>query len=347
MIKMFKYSHLTTKIRAMEGKMLTKEDYDQMVLKQSVKEVALYLKNNTYYASALEKLDENDVHRGYIEILLYRAVIVDALKIARYLKGNEKTIYRYVYRKQEIEDLKKILRTLQMGKSLEELDRNTLFISRHSVIDFTKSLKAKNIEQFLETIKNTNFYNILKPLIIDDNTIDIFSAEMALDMYFYRRVMKQVDTIVSGRDKEIVEQVFGLEAEFRNILWIYRGKKYYNTKKEMLYRYLIPYYKKIKSKDYSEMIESIEPDELFNILERGFFGKIINFNKENLENQFIGYLEKELKKNMRIYPFSIAPIIGYIYIKEVEIVNITTIIEGIRYKVSPNEIKKYLAGLAA
>lgn len=347
MFKIFKYSHLTTKIRAMQGKMLTKEDYEQMILKKSVKDVAIYLKNNTYYAQALEDLNENDVHRGHLEILLYRAVIVDALKIARYLKGHEKTIYRYVYRKQEIEDLKKILRTLQMGKSLDELDRNTLFISKHSVIDFTKSLKAKNIEEFVETVKGTNFYPILKPLIIDENTIDIFAAEMALDMYFFKRVMNQVETIVTGRDKIIVETAFGLEAEFRNLLWIYRGKKYYNINKEMLYRYLIPYRNKIKNKEYAKMIESQDEEELLEVLEKGFFSKIIDFREDNWESQFIGYLEKHQIKNMKLYPFSIAPIVGYIYVKEVEIINITTIIEGIRYKVSPTEIRKYLAGLAA
>ena len=49
MLGMFKYGDLSTKIRGMKGKMLTSYDYEQMMLKRNVNEVALYLKNNTYY----------------------------------------------------------------------------------------------------------------------------------------------------------------------------------------------------------------------------------------------------------------------------------------------------------
>ena len=144
MDQLFKYTSLATKIRAMKGKMLKEGDFRELMIKPNVKEAALYLKKHTYYSEALKDLDESDIHRGYLEILLYRAVITDALKIAKYLKGKEKLIYRFIYRRQEVEDIKRMLRTLRMGHPLSEIDRKTLFISRKSRIDFNKSLMATN-----------------------------------------------------------------------------------------------------------------------------------------------------------------------------------------------------------
>lgn len=344
MLKIFKYSHLSAKIRAMKGKMLSEDDYDKLIKKNNVSEVAAYLKYETYYSDALKDLNEADVHRGFLEILLYRAEITDSLKIARYLKGNYKTIYRFVYRKYEIEDLKKLLRTLQMGKSLTEIDRKILFISKHSKINFNETLKATNIRELVDSVKGTNFYNILNGLIIDDYHIDLFAAEMALDLYYFNKLIEQLHTIIGSGEKEIVTSIFGAEADLKNILWIYRAKKYYDTNKEMLYRYLIPLSYKLKKQELIKMVEANDIDELIAVVLETYYKKYLDDNPNLWEHQFLRYLLQIQDRNIIKSPYSLAPIIGYIVIKELEIRNIIAIIEGIRYKVEPLEIKQHLIG---
>ncbi|WP_273327584.1 V-type ATPase subunit [Vallitalea guaymasensis] len=343
MLATFKYSHLSTKIRAMKGKMLTKDDYEQLLLRNSVLEVAIYLKNNTYYNDFLQELNESNVHRGQVEMLLYKSIIREALKIGRYLKGNEKSVFRYIYRRQEIEDLKKMLRTLQMGGDIHQIDRRLFFINKYSVIDFNKLFAAKDIRTFVNGLKETNFYEILNPLIKDDNHIDLFSAEMALDMYYYKKLIAQPE-LVSGTDKKIANHIIGLEADLRNIMWVYRGKHYYNISKEILYRYHIPYRYKLSQKDLRLLINSTSVEEIMEILKKTPYNDILSSDEHYWEKEFYEYILNIHDKNINMYPFSIAPILGYMFAKEVEIMNITTIIEGIRYDVDPNKIKKFLIG---
>ncbi|MCT4686685.1 V-type ATPase subunit [Vallitalea sp.] len=343
MLATFKYSHLSTKIRAMKGKMLTKDDYEQLLLRNSVLEVAIYLKNNTYYNDFLQELNENNVHRGQVETLLYKSIISEALKIGRYLKGNEKSVFRYIYRRQEIEDLKKMLRILQMGGDIHQIDRRLFFINKYSVIDFNKLFAAKDIRTFVNGLKETNFYEILNPLIKDENHIDLFSAEMALDMYYYKKLIAQPE-LVSGTDKKIANLIIGLEADLRNIMWVYRGKHYYNISKEILYRYHIPYRYKLRQKDLRLLINSNSVDEIMEILKKTPYNDILSSDEHYWEKEFYEYILNIHDKNISMYPFSIAPIIGYMFAKEVEIMNITTIIEGIRYNVDSNKIKKFLIG---
>lgn len=340
-----KYGDLSTKIRAMKGKMLKEIDYDNLMNKANVKEIALYLKNHTYYKKALEDLDENDVHRGRLEVLLYRDVVRDALKIAKHLTGQEKRVYRYIYRRLEIEDVKKMLRYLHMGKSLEEVDRQTLFISRYSRIDFNKSLLATTIPELVESLSGTKFHTVLSPLITKDGSMDVFFAEMVLDLYYFQKTTKQVKKMDRGRDKELLEVLFGHEADIANIFWIYRTKRFYDLNRELVIRYLVPLTYKLNKDVLKEMVDARNVDELVGIVNKTFYGRIMDLASGKSELQYLKYMHRIQQRNMRFEPFTIAPIIGYMYLKEQEVRNITNIVEGIRYSVEPDAIREYLAGV--
>jgi len=342
---MIKYVDLSTKIRGMKGKMLTQEDFSLMMDKKSVKDVALYLKDSTYYKEALEDMNADEIHRGRLEVLLYRAVVKDALKIAKHLTGKEKKIYRYVYRKLEIEDIKKMLRTLSMNQPLSSLDRSTMFVSRYSKIDFNDSLEAKDIPALIETFKDTNFYVILKPLLTSTGDLDLFTAEMSLDMYYYNRTAKQMKKIAAEGDREILEDMFGREADFKNLYWIYRAMKHYGIPKEMIRRYIIPFHYKVKENTLNELLEAKNVDALIGMINKTYYGKYIDFSLETVEIQYLNHMHKIQEKSMRMEPFSIAPIIGYMFLKEMEVHNITNIVEGIRYSIQPDAIRQYLVSV--
>jgi V/A-type H+-transporting ATPase subunit C len=344
MQEIYKYGDLSTKIRVMKGRMLKVEDYKAMLLKRSVKEVALYLKNNTYYKKDLIELDENHVHRTRLEVLLYRSVVRDALKIAKHLNGNEKKIYRYIYRKLEVEDIKQMIRTLQMGRALSTLDRATLFVSRYSNIDFNQSLEATSITELVKTLSNSNFYRILHPLIDKDGNIDNFTAEMVLDDYYYQKSIKQIRKMALGKDKELLEEMFGLEIDFKNIFWILRAKKYYKLSREMIHRYIIPYHYKLRKELIDKMIDATDLDRLYKLIDSTYYAKVIDFRQDQLEYQFLNHMHKIQQRQMRNEAYSIAPIIGYMYLKELEVQNITNIVEGIRYGLDNASIQSYLAG---
>ena len=67
-------SHNATvaKIRAMYGNRLKQADYDELVNKSSVAEIAEYLKKNTHYGKMLSSIDTVNIHRGFLEDLLKR-----------------------------------------------------------------------------------------------------------------------------------------------------------------------------------------------------------------------------------------------------------------------------------
>lgn len=342
---LLKYASLSAKIHAMKSRLLTKDDFAQLVNMQNVSDIATYLVAHTSYKDALVPINLSDVHRGQIEVLLYHSVIEDSIRIEQHLSGNNKRLYRYFYRKLEIEDVKKMLRTLQMGEPLSELDETTLFISKYSRINFTESLAAKSVIALIDSLKNTNFYSILKPLIQSNGSIDMFAAEMALDLYYYQKTTNQVSKMLPGRDKKLLQEMFGLDQDFKNIMWVYRTKKVYNISREMMIRYVIPYFYKINLDVLTQMIDATSDEELIKIIKKTYYGQIIDFNSNYIEVQFLNFMNRHQRNLMKKYEFSIAPIVGYIYLKEMEALNIINIIEGIRYKIDSNTITNYLVGV--
>ena len=63
-MSLFRYSGLTTKVRAMSGALLSKEDFDQISTLGNVPEVVAWLKKKPSYGKVLGNENENTMHRG-------------------------------------------------------------------------------------------------------------------------------------------------------------------------------------------------------------------------------------------------------------------------------------------
>ncbi|MBC7960752.1 MAG: V-type ATPase subunit, partial [Vallitaleaceae bacterium] len=207
-----------------------------------------------------------------------------------------------------------------------------------------ETLRARNITELVESIRGTKFYGILKPLILEENKIDLFSAEMALDMYYYNRLIGQLKPSMQDKEGEILRKLFGAEADLKNILWIYRGKKYYNINKDILNRYLIPLSDKLQKEELNKLVEANDDVEVIELIQNTFYKDVLTGNPKKWEHEFLQYLLKVERKNVRFFPFSLAPVVGYIVLKELEINNIISIIEGIRYSVPSEDIRDQLIG---
>ena len=82
------YSGIVTKVRAMQAKLLTDEDFRNIAAFHTVTEVAAYLKEHPGYRNVLADMDENHLHRGEIEKLLVQSLYSDYTPFFR--NGSEK-----------------------------------------------------------------------------------------------------------------------------------------------------------------------------------------------------------------------------------------------------------------
>ena len=71
------YSGLTTKVRAMQAKLLNGRDFENIANLRSVPEAIEYLKDKPAYVRYMEQIDVSLYHRGNIEKILYQSLFDD------------------------------------------------------------------------------------------------------------------------------------------------------------------------------------------------------------------------------------------------------------------------------
>ncbi len=342
-----KYGAILAKVSVMKRGLLSRMDYLELIHKKSVTEAAAYLKNETSYQQALSDVNENDIHRGELERLMRRVSLENTIKLYRFDNNENKHFYTYVYIKAEIELLKIILRRLNNEEPNEWIHAVPDFLIKHFTIDLEKLVLSKNIKEFLENLSGSRYEAVISPLLSLQEHQNLSSVEMTLDMYYYNMVEKLRDELKDKEDREVMTITVGSEIDALNLLWIYRCKKYFNMPSELIYSLLIPNKYKLAKKDIIELVETSGVDDFLLRVRKTPYRRIFSDREDGFyDRNYISFVYDMHKKAVKQYPYSIEAAVSYLHFKEIEIQNIISIIEGIRYGLEPDKIMTYIIGFS-
>lgn len=347
MLKEMKYGALSGKSRAMFGKLLDREDYIALMQKKSIGEVVSHLKHNTHYSSILAEVEEDQIHRLSLENVLKKDIISDYSKLLKFAGGQLKKFINIYCKKTEIESLKLILRAFEAGNvEHNTLEESFVFLSRHDKLNIHKLMLSKDLEEFLSRLKGTSYYELLKPFITDNAETRLFNMEMTLDLYYIRNIKMTYEKLLDKADTAIVKELLGIETDIFNIFWIYRSKTFYDISHEVIKSYSAHINNKLNKKTIDRLLHAPDFGEYLSVLKKTPYDFLFESRNQLLfEHNYLQYIHKLYRKHFRRRPFSIACIISYLRLKELELLNIISIIEGIRYGLSERKIRRFVVGL--
>ena len=338
-----RHAAVTAKVRAMEGSFLTAEDYINLLRMKSVTDCAQYLKDNTSYSRVLANADVHTIHRGALEGLIKENIIRSIDRIIHYYSSSYRDFIRTFYAKYEIEDLKDLAREVYNQKEIKNYADN-VFIGKYSKVEPQKVFDAKSVRDIILALGDTAFEKYLCPLLDDDRGENLFRFEMVLDMAYYS-ILQQEWVRLSAADKRTIQHVFGIIGDVLNIQWIYRGKKFYELRPEILLNYTIKLSYKLCFKDIKELCyrENI-PSFLEKAREThyGFLFKNDETTDIFMDRRMYRYLYYKLRSIDKNTNTNIINAVAYILLLEFEVRDIISIIEIIRYQVAEDQGKKYL-----
>jgi V/A-type H+-transporting ATPase subunit C len=207
----------------------------------------------------------------------------------------------------------------------------------------TKLVMAENLPAFIEQMTDTALQRLLKNTYEKHPTL--FALEQQLDLYYYIHLWKTKNNLPNKKNRRVLERVKGTEIDLRNILWMYRLKKYYNLHGASLYVHLIPICHRLNRADIRRMAESAGMEAFIQEAASGPYknvftaeGAVYTLPDRDIKRALASLHTREAKQN----PDTLAVVIAYLFDKEREINNITAITEGIRYGRQPEEIQEYL-----
>ena len=340
-----KYGPMLAKVRVLNRGLLTSADYEELIGKASVGEVASYLKNQTVYSVVFAGSNESLMHREELEERLNDAFAVDFEKIYSMEDAGNKQFLSYVFIRSEIEVLKNILRRIENGRQDIQVHVPS-FYRRHFSIEVEKLEKSKNVREFLENLSGSRYEVQIRPHLTMEEHQNVFSVESALDMYYYTQIRKRTDALANKADKKVISNAIGAEIDALNLMWIYRLKQYFHTDKDLTYAYLIPNQYKLKKEEVIALVQAETVPDFLALVARTPYKALFHSSEDIfLEHRYKNYVYRLHKKLQMENPFTLTTEVSYLHFKEQEIKNITSIAEGIRYGISPDNIRRYVVGI--
>lgn len=342
-MSLLSYSGVTTKVRAMSGKLLKDHDYRLLCSSSSVQEYVNELKQFRSYEMMFAHVNVENLHRGDIEKLLTKSVFADFSRIYRFANTKQRDYLELHVMKYQVEILKSCLRMIFDKRNPElHLEMYQDFFKKHSNLDLVNLSNSTSIEEFIDNLHGTVFYQPLSKLLpIEKPTL--FDYEMQLDLFYFVTLYKYCPKHLKGDDLSIIMNALGIQIDLLNIQWIYRAKKYLKLTEVELYKIIIPIHFKLKRDQIRFLIQAESMDLFEQTLNDTYYGnKFSSLDSYSLEDAFVQLQEKLNKTDSQRNPYSIAVIKQYLYNKEKEVKKLTTVLECVRYGYDPKEIEQYL-----
>lgn len=337
------YSGLSAKIKAMSSKLISDSEFREIASFTNVSEMVAFLKNHPAYRLEFQSADETALHRGEIEARLRYSVYNDYRKIYKFSNIKQREFMNLYFVRYEVSIIKNCMRYIfdRKGEKLD-ISQYQIFFSKQFSFDLNKIISSSTIDEFISNLKGSMYYSTLSKINIAEDAI-LFDYEMALDLFYFTQIWKEVGKHFKGSDLNTLLEAYGSKIDMLNIQWIYRSKKYYKMTPADIYAILIPIHYKLKKADIIAMAEAGSVDEMTGVLRGTYYAKHFSDIKvTTLEKMYRKLLDQIYGLTVRKNPYSIACVNTYLYRKEYEVTRLTTALEGIRYGLSQEEIVSYI-----
>lgn len=338
---------IMAKVHALYGQRLNAEDYGKLLQKRTIPEIAGFLKDETYYSETLSEVKGELVHREQLELMIGRRELDIYVKLRKY-SYNEDIFFKMYKMKNEIRQLLSAMRLLNANAMNKFIVSLPGYLAKHLSFDLFGIAKAKNYDDLLSALKNTDYYGVMgrfRP-VTNDKPVNIPACENALLTYYYSKLLKIINGEYSKTAQEYLKRLIYYQIDFHNVSMIFRMKRYYKASQKVIASYLIPIRAKVSEAAYKELIEAPDVREMGEALKRYRISDIYPADMSLSSDYVIFNAQKsKMRITQRIFRFSGMPVVAvmcYMMMLEIEVNNIINIIEGMRYQLPPEEIKAML-----
>ena len=342
--KLWRYAYAGAKVMALKSYLLTAADYHYLLRARNLEDLLGYLRT-TAYGPVLAGWDWRRADaEAELSRRLYRDLAQAFLKVRRGLKTREARFIEVLAQRLVAENLKVVLRALYQGASPAQAAAWLLPLESLSPLDFQEMLRQESIPRLAAALADTPWGPPLeRGLPRFSREESLFPLEMSLDLWVYGRLWQGLATL-GASDHALAGRILGAMADITNIIWTGRFRDIYRFPGEEIYQYLIeagsfrsPQARRdlAFAPDVAAMVAHLPRETYVKLLQGA--GDIAAV-EERLRQYWLQVLEKVLVQP----PFQIGLPVTYLFLKELELDNLITLITGMYLKVPPERLAPLL-----
>lgn len=333
------YNATIAKIMAIYGKRVTPNDYSEMINKKTVADIAEYLKKNTYYSNLLSSVDTHTVHRGMLESLLRKSVFEQYIKITGFENISKQEFFNYKVIQTEIDEILRCIRHIN-AKSDKLITDIPIYMNELTSFDLIQLAKVKSFEELLDFLRKTPYYDVLRQINIDKHgRVDVTRCETVLRTYYITRLKKSLD--FNPNDVRQFTEMLESDIDLINIINAYRLKAFFDETEDVIEKDMLPFYGHLSLQKRLYIYSAPTSEEFINRFAKSYYGKQMlqyNYSINDLEQSVQRLRYHNVKRMLKRSVSAPLSVYAFTFLLEIEVQNLISIIEGIRYGIEPNRI---------
>lgn len=340
------YAAISARVRAMYSSLLSPQEMARLSDSPDFQSLLAQLKP-TIYGSYIEELKEKELtpRRVVFQIKGRLADVYDS--VIHMAPEHTRPLLTQLYRYFEVENLKAVLRGIVTDPTWERV-RDVLFpYGSMSVLPLQAMVEAGNVSAAVELLRGTVYEETLsfamKRYSAEQN---LFPLEVALDLNYWRKLWQETKRLPS-KDQQQALRVVGSLIDMNNLMWAIRYRVYHELSEEELINYTLPFGYHLRDDDIrsiaagadiASVVQRVYPDmpDLNILLEEPRSGLPL------LELQLKQNLMKQCMAAFVGDPFHIGIPLAYLVLCELEIQDMTVLLEAMFSRVSEEKYRPYL-----
>ena len=326
---------ILTKVRAIFGQRLTEADYAQMARKKDVGEVAAYLKERSTYAKALRNIRETEVHRGQLEALLRKDTFYKYAALRRYdFSGSG--FYDFILIRLEVREILRRLSYIQAGQHDAYVADLPSYLIQRTSFSLKALAEADSFDDLLLCLQGTPYRQLLTGLTLDGSKSAYLRCEFALYHYYYQFLFDSIDHHFHGKTRSEMRQILLCEIDTRNIETVFRLKRFYQMEDEEIRSLLQPWSGALKKEQIDRMLAAGTTAEM--AAAAPFLPTRSDLPEGFIELMTHSYRYRFDQKKLRFATNAPVAMYTFLTLRDIEVENDITVIEGVRYQIPQEEI---------
>ena len=325
--------------RSYYGKRLTTDDFDRLLSCKTLSEFSSVLKEYEFYSPFLESAASDSLR---LEEIVHKSVIERYMSICRYERAIGNSFYDYFLTRIEINEILRATMLIIGGHPEEYIVTASPFVARKVSIDLYAMAAARSLEELGRALKGSEYDKTFSRCLLSQNrTYLLFESEF--EKFFDDYLSRLCKKCYRGSEYDEVLRLIKLEHDLEMISRRIRSLRFNPSfASGYVSAGASPTFTMLSPRQLRSIKESKSSGELSAALRSTPYRFLARAEANEVEKLCSLEIFLRANKQIRFSPNPGTVTYCYLYLAENERKNLVSIIEGIKYGISPEEIRSTL-----
>lgn len=341
-----KYGAIRAKVMAMQGKMLSNDDFNRLCECKDIPDAANFLRNHDGWSETITTISSPITPQKLKSAVLNR-LWKENEKLYRFSNINDKSFLKFLTAKGEyglVLSASRRLGSLDNGyndSDGEPENRAAEFLRQKSTVNARALETCNSWRDLLEAVSGSIFADSLRNLELNPETQlpNYRELSITLENAYYREVFSYVTKKYNALGKQKIKELLGREADYLNLVSILRLHRYFPASLQNAGKLLIPISYKLRPEMVTALVNAQGEAEALSILKETKYGQSFgNVEGQRLEAIYENAMSDLCRKIVNTAEPSACTAPAYLTLKELECKKIVRVIESISAGIDPKSV---------